>query len=270
MSPALSEKHQRIVDRFVEACRVDERVVAALLVGSYAKGKVDEHSDLDLYVITTDDSFDDFVATRESFARLLGEPLFFEDFDLSGVVFVIYPNGAEVEIYYAPESSVSRAFDAPFKALLDKKNITAGVVPAPREFDRAGQTDKLRRLIQGFWHDLSHFATALGRGQLWAARGQLDVLRAICVSLARLTNDFTDPNIGEEVYFKIENAMDVKSLASLQATFCPLDRDAMLDSVHLLVRFYRDLAPALASKHGIPYPEQLEQVVVKRLETLSG
>ena len=33
-----------------------------------------------------------------------------------------------------------------------------------------------RRLVVGFWHDVEHLVTALGRGQTWWAYGQLDEL----------------------------------------------------------------------------------------------
>src|SRR6266705_1411799 len=71
--------HQVVMNRFVAAGLADERVVAAFLGGSYARGTTDEYSDLDLYLITTDEAYDDFFAGREAFLRLLGEPLLLED-----------------------------------------------------------------------------------------------------------------------------------------------------------------------------------------------
>jgi predicted nucleotidyltransferase len=265
----LSSNHQAILDRFLMACQADQRVIAAFLVGSYAKGKADEHSDLDLYIVTRDDALDDFAANRKPFVRLLGEPAFVEDFDAPGIVFLIFPDGSEVEINYASQSRLEGIFDAPFKTLLDKRDITAGLVSrAEREFDQAPQTERLRRLIQWFWHNFSHFVTALARNQLWWAQGQLDILRANCVGLARLRNGFSDPEVEEEVYFKIEDAMPVEQLSPLQDTFCPMEKDAMLASAFVIVDFYRELATALAQEHGIPYPEALEKVMIERLKKI--
>jgi len=42
--------HQIVMNRFVAACQADERVVAAFLGGSYARGTTDAYSDLDLYL----------------------------------------------------------------------------------------------------------------------------------------------------------------------------------------------------------------------------
>ena len=53
---------QAVIDRFVAACRADERVTAAFLVGSYARGAADAHSDLDLCLGTPDDTYDAFAS----------------------------------------------------------------------------------------------------------------------------------------------------------------------------------------------------------------
>jgi len=264
----LSSNHQIIADRLLAACRADDRIVAAFLIGSNAKGKADEHSDLDTYIVIKDDAFDNFDATRESFVRLLGEPAFIEDFGIPNILFLIFPDGSEVELYYARASDLNQIFDSQYKVLLDKKAIASQIALRPRQVDQTGQKEKLRHLIQTFWHDCSHFATAMARNQLWWAHGQLDVLRAICVGLARLNNDFSDPDVEEEVYFKIENAMPVEQLAPLKDTFCPLDKGAMLRAGFVIVDLYRELTTPLAQAYGITYPVALEKVMVERLRKI--
>lgn len=264
----LSGKHQKMLDCFLLACQADDRISAAFLIGSNAKGKADEHSDLDLCIAVTDEAYEDFVATRDAFVRRLGEPAFAEDFGNPNILFLIFPDGSEVEINYARATDIAGIFDSQYKVLIDKINLAEHLALRPREFDQARQTEKLRQLIQWFWHDFSHFTTALARNQLWWAQGQLDILRAICVGLARLTNDFSDPDVNEEVYFKIENAMPVEQLSSIQNTFVPMERSAMLQAAFAILDFYRDLATALAGAHGIAYPEALEQVMVERLRKI--
>jgi predicted nucleotidyltransferase len=260
--------HRVVIDRFVAACQADERVVAAFLVGSYAKGTADIYSDLDLYLIITNEAYEDFVAGREAFIRLLGEPAFLEDFDLPNVVFFIFPDGTEVELTLGRESQINHIFSGPYQVLLDKKRILAGAVLPWPEPAQAEQIETLRRQVYWFWHDLSHFTTAMGRGQLWWAYGQLEVLRLYCVNLARLSQNFSDAGVGEEGYFKVEHAIPVEQLSSLQATFCPMEPGAMLQAALVIVRFYQELAPVLAQTHGITYPADLKRVMVDRLEKL--
>lgn len=264
----LLPNHQIVTDRFVAACQADERVVAAFLGGSYARGTADAYSDLDLYLITSDEAYEDFIAGREAFMRGLGEPVFVEDFELPDTVFYIFSEGTEGELGLGRESQFDHIHSGPYRVLLDKKGILAGAVFPQHEPAPARQRETLRRLVYWFWHDLSHFITAMGRGQLWWAHGQLEALRLTCVNLARLKQDFSDADVGEEGYFKVDKAIPVEQLSSLRATICPLEPRAMLQAALVIVRFYQELAPGLARTHAITYPADLERVMSDWLNRL--
>ena len=264
----LLPNHQSIMNRFMTACQTDDRVAVALHVGSYVKDLADEHSDLDLYVVTTDAGYKDFIANRSAFVERLGEPLFMENFDRPDFVFLIFADGSEVEISFGRVTQLNEILDEPFKVLLDKKDMTSGIVPRERETNYEEQKEKLRRLIYWFWHELSHFSTALAREQFWWAQGQLGALRLGCINLIRLQNNFSDQEIGEEGYFKIEKAVPVEQLSALEMTYCPMEKSAMLESAFEIVRFFRDVAMHLASTYGITYPERLDRVITAKLESL--
>ena len=259
------QNHRIVMNRFVAVCQTDERVVAAFLGGSYARDAADAYSDLDLYLITTDEAYDDFFAEREAFIRRLGEPVFLESFNLPHIVFFIFSDGTEGELALGRESHFHHIHGGPYRVLLDKKGILAGAVFPWYEPAQAEQIETLRRLVSWFWHDLSHFITAMARGQLWWAHGALEDMRHTCVNLARLRQNF---QAAAEGYEKLEQAIPVEQVSPLQATFCPLDRDAMLQAALVIVRFYQELPPPLARAHGIPYPAGLERVMYDRLEQL--
>lgn len=264
----LRPNHQAFVDRFVSACLADDRVVAAFLGGSYAKGYADAYSDLDLCVITTDQSFENFFSTREAFLRSLGDLVFLEEFGNSNSSFYIFADDTEGELNFGSENRLDQIHSGEFRTLLDKKNILAEATFPPFEPSSSEQMEKLRQEIYVFWHELSHFNTAMRRNQLWWARGQLEALLSKCVNLARLKYNFLDPDIGEEAYFKLETVMPVEQLSALQETFCPMEKGAMLNAVITIVRFYQELAPSLAQEQGIKYPRGLERVMVDRLQKL--
>jgi predicted nucleotidyltransferase len=264
----LAPNHQAFVDRFVAACQADQRVVAAFLGGSYAKGTPDAHSDVDLSVITTDAGFEDFVAEREAFLRSIGELLFLEDFDIQNLVFYIFADDSEGELWFGSESRLDHLHSGPYRVLLDKRGILADRAFLEEQPAQADQIETLRRQIYWFWHELSHFTTAMARGQLWWAHGQLEALRNGCINLARLRHNFSDTEVGSEAYFKVDKALPVEQLAPLQATYCPLERAAMLQAALIVVRFYQELASSLARQHSITYPTGLERVILKRLERI--
>jgi hypothetical protein len=262
----LSHNHQVVLNRFVAACQADARVVAAFLGGSYARGTADAYSDLDLGLITTDMAYEDFLAGRAAFIRLLDAPLFLEHFDRPDNVFFIFPDGTEGELALGRASDFTYMSCGSYRVLLDKTGILAGAVFLGYEPTQAEQIETLRRLVTWFWHDLSHFITAMGRGQLWWAHGQLEALRRYYVNLARLRQNFSDPDVGAEGYFKVEQALPDAQLSLLQATYCPLEQGAMLQAALVIVRSYQELAPLLARTHGIPYPADLDRVMSDRLE----
>ena len=169
--------------------------------GSYAKDKADKFSDPPFF-ITTDEAYEDFLAARESFIRLLGEPLFLEDFGVTHGYCIISANGTEAVIWFGRESKYKDIYGGPYRVLLDKKSILAGEVFPIHAADQAKQTEILRQQIDWFWHDLSHFIKAMGRNQLWFAYGELDVIRQICVNLVRLRYNFSDAYVGEQPYLR--------------------------------------------------------------------
>lgn len=264
----MPQHHRIILNRFVSACQADERGVASFLGGSYASDKADAYSDLDLYLITTDEMYDNFKASCETFLRLLGEPLFLENFDDFGFDLLIFilADGTEGELALGRASHFSHIHGGPYKTLLDKKGILTGAVFPWDKPTQAEQIETLRGLIYWFWHDLSHyFMTTLARGQLWSAYGALEDLRRTCINLTRLQQNFSMAAEGNE---KVEQVLPAEQLSPLQATFCPMERDAMLRAALIVVRFYQGLAPSLAQAYGIPYPDKLAQVMSERLEQL--
>jgi predicted nucleotidyltransferase len=264
----LRPNQRAFIERFVNACQADDRLVAAFLGGSTVKGDADAYSDVDLSVITTDAAFEEFCKECDAFLRSLGELVFFEDWGVPTTAFYIYDDDTEGELNIAGEGHLERIHPGPFRSLLDKKNLLEGAefpehVPASSD-----QLEKLRREIQRFWHELSHFMTAMGRDQLWWARGQLEALRAVCVNLARLGHSILDEEVGEEPYFKIEKVMPVEGLSVLKETFVPMDNEQMLIAALTIVRFYLEIAPPLAQKHGVSYSHGLERVMLDRLKRL--
>ena len=251
-----------LLSRFVAVCEADPRVVAAFVYGSHAAGTADAYSDVDLGVVTTDEAHAEFLTGRGEFVRRLGEPLLLEDFDGPSTVFFVLADGMEGELAVGRARDFTTVVRGPCRALLDRTGILAGAVFTGEAPARADQIETLRRLLSWFWHDVSHFVAAIGRGQLWWAAGQLEVLRLMCVNLVRLTEDFSGRADG---YDKVDTALPAARLAPLAATWCPLDREAMLRAALALVAFHREIGPALASAHGVPYPERLARMMYGRL-----
>lgn len=246
-----------VLDRFTQLCRSDDRILAGLLVGSYAAGTADAHSDIDVQVVVDTDVYDAVVASRAELVRALGEPLFIEDFDIPDTAFAVFADGTELELSIARADEL--VLDGPYRILIDKANVVGGAATSPTPRD---DSEAVRRQIAWFWHDLSHFATALARGELVWAYGQLDDLRRYRLNLARL---LANPNADTEAYWKADVTLPIEDLEAVSATVVPMDSDAMRGAALRILADYRVLARRLAERHGLSYPSELDAVVSRRL-----
>jgi predicted nucleotidyltransferase len=260
------EEYDAVIARFVDACIGDGRIVAAFLGGSIARGEADEYSDLDLGLIVADSAYDDVLAERANFIRKLGDPLFLEDFGHEGIAFFILPDGIEGELCFGRDGELGEFLEGPYRVLVDKKGLLAGAGFAQPKPDAAVQAEELRRVLYWFWHELSHFIAALGRGHLWWAAGQLEALRGHCVNLARIEQNV---EIQEEPYEKLDQAISTNELVALQSTFPPMKRGPMLRALLNILAFYRERAPRVAREHGLTYPAELERLMCSRLDVLA-
>ena len=262
------ENHQEIIGRFVEVCQADDRIVAAFIGGSYAIGNTDEFSDLDLFFVTTDSDYEDFVSEREHFIHQLGDPLFYDGFGLQHGYCIIFSNSAECDIWFGCESNFLGIYNGTFQPLLDKKGILNSVIFPARVAQQENQLELLGQQLDWFWHELSHFIKAIGRGQLWFAYGQIETMRQICVILARLQNNFLDAYVSAEPYFKIEQFLPVEKISALRDTFCSLEPAALLQAADDICCFYRAIAPDLAEKYGLKYQADLDRMLINQLKSL--
>ncbi len=255
-----------MIARFVDVCSGDQRIVAAFLSGSNARGEADAYSDLDLCVIATDAAYDDVLRERAAIIGRLGEPLFLESFGRDDIAFFILADGTEGELFFAREGGLDAIHTGPYRPLVDKTGLLAGAELPFTEPDPLEQVEELRRILQWFWHDLSHFIAALGRGQLWWAAGQLEALRAYCVNLARIEQHV---EAQDEPYEKLDKEISTRPLGSLRSTFCPIEQRAMLQAVQDILDFYRERAPVVAEAYGLPYPTELERLLCSRFDELA-
>lgn len=255
------------IDRLVAACVADDRIVAALLGGSRARGQADEFSDIDISVIIGDEAYSEIVGNKDSFARGFGEPLFVEDFGIKDVILVVFGDGTELDLFLVRLGDLDSIRSGPHEVLLDKTGVLEGrTFPFPEAAVEA-LTRELRDLIFWFWHDVGHLVTALGRGQLWWAAGQLEILRHCCVKLIRIEQS---AEVTDEPYWKLDTEISTEPLNSLRSTFVRLDRVEMLDAGRRLVAFFRERAPGVARAHGLAYPEELDSLITGHLDALDG
>jgi Streptomycin adenylyltransferase len=264
--PSASTTPLAHIARFADMCKSDERIVAAFVTGSHAAGTSDAHSDIDLGLIATATAVVDGNDIGSAVIHQLGETIFLEHFDAPDTLFFILADGTVGELVVANEHSFTTAAKGPFQVLVDKTGVLADVALIGREPAADQQVEHVRRLVTWFWHDFAHLLTALERGQLGWAYGQTEALRRMCVSLARLRHDASDIEAATEPYFKVDLVLSPTQLAVLQRTSCAMEASSIHSAARGLLMLYRELAPTVAKTFGIPYPVDLERLMVTRFE----
>jgi predicted nucleotidyltransferase len=259
-------EQKALLGRFVSACQADERVLAAFLGGSFASGKADQFSDLDIYIITKDEAYDAFFADRQTFMRKLGEPVFLEDFNQFGfdMILFTYADGVEGELALGRETNFLHIHGGPYEVLLDKKGILEGV-SFPMFVPEFEPLPVLDHTLKWFWEDLSRFITAMQRGRIWSAYGYLEQMRVKCLDLLRLKHDFT---VQPEGYFGAQRVVPDAELTSLKATFSVPEPEPLVTAALNLLQVYRQVARPLAAQHQLVYPDGLDRVLSARLDKL--
>ncbi|MGA9161281.1 MAG: aminoglycoside 6-adenylyltransferase, partial [Actinomycetota bacterium] len=256
MSP--EQRGDALIPRLVERCAADERIAAAFLGGSRVRGGADELSDYDISVIVVDASYGELIAEKERFVRLLGQPLFLEDFGNENVAFVIFADGVELELLFFREGDLRSIRSGPHRVLYDQSGVLSGLEFPPPEVDRDEQVRELRNLLFWFWHDLGHFTAAIERGQLWWAAGELEQLRHYCVKLIRIEQDV---EVEDEPYWKLDVEVSTDRIDPLRSTFVPIDRDELLRAGREILAFFRHQAPIIARTNSLSYPSELDALV---------
>jgi predicted nucleotidyltransferase len=253
-----------MTERIAAIARADDRIRAVLLYGSHATGSADGFSDIDIGLVVADDAYDEVLARPGELAGTIGDPLLVEDFGEPANLHVILADGVDLELIVGRASELT--LERPYRVLLDKDGLEEAArdrrPPPPPDID----TERVRQLVHWFWHDVGHVITALGRGHLLWAHGQLEELRGVCIGLARVESGM---EIDDEPYWKIDAALPEERLAALRATVVAPEAGPMRDAALALVDLYRELAPAAAASHGIEYPTELDRILSDRLRTVA-
>jgi predicted nucleotidyltransferase len=258
-------EYERLAQRLIQITKGDPRMEALLVYGSRAGGSADRFSDLDIGIVTADDAFDAVVADARGLIGKLGRPLFLDDFGEPRELHAILANGADLELIIDRASDL--VLEGPHRTLFDHAGVVERAEAKGPPVLEPVDADDLRRRIVGYWHDVEHFVTALGRGNTWWAYGQLDELRRAYLNLARIEAGQAPE---DEAYWKLHDALPAKRLAELRATVAPPEIGPMRDAALSLLDRYREVARKLAERDGVPYPDELDRLISGRLRSLEA
>lgn len=263
MSPvpsSISGPDREFLHRLIVRIRDDERVAALFLGGSHAGGTADRFSDLDLYLITTDDGFEHFLDERRDLMESLGKTVFLEEHSEFGfqMMLFILANGVRGEMAIAPSRDLDDVHSGPFEVLLDRTGIMENHGFRRGGLDEFSRSGLIHHTLVWFWYDRVNLDAALSRGNLWTAHHYLERCRGRCLDLAWVA---ALPEVWPGGHEKAEAILDAAMSDALARTVVPLEAVALEGATRVVTDFYRQLGPAIACSSGLNYPTALDEAV---------
>ncbi len=253
---------QSMIESFRERCHQDERIVSALMFGSFATGEGDRFSDIEFAVFIRDESFNDFEQRSWLNAVSPVAAYFLDDF---GHHTALFENGVRGEFHFmrASEQSVI----AGWQGYGWFPSLEAGVV-----LDRAGELSRYARvlvggpperegaeLVEGLALNLINLmlfgANLLNRGEYARAWALLGKAHESLLKLARLyagkTDHWPTPSRGLEIDLS-DKTYRRYLICTASAERVPLCR-AYCESW----RWSRELMEEVAQPHNIEFPQSV-------------
>ena len=265
-----------MIERVRELCLADERLEAAMMYGSWARGEGDEHSDIEFVLFFRDEALPE-VDQREWVSRIAPVELYFVN---------EFGNGAAIfENLVRGEFHFDRALDIPqveswretdtfptldATLLLDRsarlaRHLAALVGPDPRR----DTPERVRFLCDSFLNWMLFGHTVLMRGEL--ARS-LEILAGpvgrYLLWLARLSEGRTEhwPTPSRA----LETDLSPEAYMRYAACTATLDPGALRLAYTEAWEWGLELTPPLAARHGVELPTALIEKLDRRIRGLKA
>jgi predicted nucleotidyltransferase len=175
------EERAALLQRAIEVLTDDGRVVAAWLFGSLGRGDADDLSDIDLWVVVSDEHIDAIRAARRDYIHSLSKPLLIEEAPQNAppggaYLLVLYGGEAgphQVDWYWQPQSSARIPQDT--RLLFDRAGLQPAVPPPTMTYEAKAKA--VTGKCAFFWAMVNITAKKIARGESWSVLRALDILK---------------------------------------------------------------------------------------------
>lgn len=254
-----------LIGRAVEVLEADDRIRAAWLAGSFARGDADEFSDVDLHCVITDDSvaqmhedwrrIADAIAPTVSLSPLPGL--------IGGVCLTADWRHFDLVMY--PRSGFDLAAALDVRPLFDRD----GLLPkAPVCAPIVGQPFFPADTVWLFFYFLGAFTVVIGRQEVALAAASAVNLRDACLIPLLLAERGVLRRTGQK---RLRSLLSDEQDDLLRAL--PLgghDASSAIDAVVALARAFIPRARALCDEVGAEWPHELERAALARFDGALG
>lgn len=234
---------QDFAHRVAELVRNDSTVIGLAVAGSWADDELDEYSDLDLVLVTTEKiggNKDKMMAIAQSFGEFIsgftgehvGEPR---------LLICLFDNPLlHVDIKFVTLKEFESRVDDPV-VLFERKNQLSEVI---RQYPSQWPTPDMQWIEDRFWTWVHYIATKIGRGEYFEVLSNLDYLRMNVLSpLMQLKNSQKARGLR-----KVETRLKAADLENLKITVAQYNKASLIKALDNSISVYKSLRRKLGTE----------------------
>jgi lincosamide nucleotidyltransferase len=255
---------EAMIERTRRVCREDERLVAAMMYGSFAQGEGDEYSDIE-FILFFEDRELEGLDQEEWVSRISPSGLYFVNEYGNGTA--IFDNLVRGEFHFDGASEIA--------AVVGESMRDADWLPSLEDalvLDRTGElTRRLRRIVgppperdtpgkvsflcDCFVNWFLFGSNLFARGELARSLDLLGIVRDRLLQMARVLEGSTLHWFNSSKF--LESEISASSYARHAACTARLDRAELRDAYVSAWEWGRELMSSLADRHGVTLPDAL-------------
>ena len=257
---------QSVIDRAPAILAADERILAAWLVGSFATGRADAYSDIDLHCLITDDSAGWFRQHWAETAVELVGPLVLAQ-DIPGVIggYTITSEWLHLDLILHPRGQLDPSAVAGLRPLFDRTGNLLPNSPTPKEV--FGEPYFPDREITQFLYFLGNLPVVIGRDERVLTHASVTGFREIMITVMLAERGIRDRG-GAKRLNPFLTASQRETLESLPTA--PMDYDEVIDALRDVTRAVRQRSKQLAVRTGAVWPQDLENAALRSIHRQLG
>ena len=263
----------KLVSRFAD----DERILTCWVRGSFASGKADKYSDIDMAIAVDDQQFHGGFVSARTMAHEAGEVIVHWDSpkDINGSGFTAFYsdlNFLDVKVYRCSRAPFIGS-NSPTLVLFDRADITHNICNASDVEDHMGPPAK----EQVWWKMIYLWTCAytavkhLKRGEFWYASGMIAAVRGTLAQILWLWEhpaELTDMSF--IVWGVVHRDMRPEILDELEKSVPDAEKAELEDSLGRLLNMFLKYGKQIACDLNAEYPEKLVDMVYKYYQSECG
>jgi hypothetical protein len=257
---------QAVIGRVPEVLAADDRILAGWLVGSFATGRADAYSDIDLHCLITDESADWF---RENWARIASDlvsPLVLAQ-AIPGIIggYAITPDWLHLDLIVHLRGHLDPKTVAGLRPLYDRTGHLLPSETVPREV--FGEPYFPDREISQFLYFVGNLPVLIGRDERVLSHGSVSGFRDILVSVVLAERGIRNRGGAKRLnpFLTAEQRETLESLPTAS-----MDYAEVIEALRVVTRVVRQRSKQLAVRTGAVWPQELEDAALRSIHPESG